>query len=168
VPDLVVDGAVTDPPTPGGAFLRSLAVPGWGHASIGSWGRAAVYATAQGLSWYTLVRTRLRLGAARERADTREDLLRSGMAREGVTDPAEIQARLEGDPGLREAEDLVSARERQQEDWIAVTIFLMLLGGADAFVSTHLKDFPDAIDVGAAPAPEGGVDLFVRLPVGGR
>jgi len=37
----------TGRPSPGGAFLRSVLVPGWGQAASGSYGRAAFYFLAQ-------------------------------------------------------------------------------------------------------------------------
>lgn len=167
-PDLVLGPSVLDPPSPGGAFLRSLAVPGWGHAAIGSYGRGAFYVTAEAGTWYALIRTRMRLNEARERASLRERNVRAGLEREGLTDPIEIEQRLDADPALQDIRGLVEAREGQQEDWLALGIFLMLLSGADAYVSAHLANFPDPIEVGVVPGVAGGVELAVRVPVGGR
>lgn len=167
-PDLVLGPSVLDPPSPGGAFLRSLAVPGWGHAAIGSYGRGAFYVTAEAGTWYALIRTRMRLNEARERASLRERNVRAALEREGLTDPIEIEQRLDADPALQDIRGLVEAREGQQEDWLALGIFLMLLSGADAYVSAHLANFPDPIEVGVVPGLAGGVELAVRVPVGGR
>lgn len=167
-PDLVLGRPVLDPPSPGGAFLRSLAVPGWGHAAIGSYGRGAFYVVAETGTWYALIRTRMRLNEARERASSRERNVRAGLEREGLTDPIEIETRLDADPALQDIRGLVEAREGQQEDWVALGIFLMLLSGADAYVSAHLANFPDPIDVGVVPGAAGGVELAVRVPIGGR
>ena len=164
-PDLVLGRPTLDPPSPGGAFLRSLAVPGWGHAAIGSYGRGAFYVAAEAGTWYALIRTRLRLVEARERASLRERVLREALAREGVTDPAEVQQRLDTDPALSDVRGLVASRESQQEDWVALGIFLMLLSGADAYVSAHLANFPDPIEVGVVPGVAGGVELAVRVPL---
>lgn len=167
-PDLVLGRPALDPPSPGGAFLRSLAVPGWGHAAIGSYGRGAFYVAAEAGTWYALIRTRMRLNEARDRASLRERNLRAGLEREGVTDPIEIEQRLDADARLQDVRGLVESRESQQEDWVALGIFLMLLSGADAYVSAHLANFPDPIDVGVVPGTAGGVELAVRVPVGGR
>lgn len=166
-PDLALGPSVLDPPSPGGAFLRSLAVPGWGHAAIGAKGRGAFYVITEGGTWYQLIRTRLRLLNARDHLDLRERAVRASLASDGITDPDEIEARLVSDPGVVGARSLVSSRESQQEDWVALAVFLMLLSGADAYVSAHLAGFPDPIDVGVLPGPDGGVELAVRVPVPG-
>ncbi len=167
-PDLVLGRPALDPPSPGGAFLRSLALPGWGHAAIGSYGRGAFYVAAEAGTWYALIRTRMRLNEARDRASLRERNLRAGLEREGLTDPIEIEQRLDADARLQDVRGLVESRESQQEDWVALGIFLMLLSGADAYVSAHLANFPEPIDVGVVPGTAGGVELAVRVPVGGR
>jgi hypothetical protein len=167
-PDLVLGPSALDPPSPGGAFLRSLAIPGWGHAAIGSYGRGAFYVAAETGTWYALIRTRLRLDEARERASSRERILRAALEREGVTDPLEVQQRVDADPALQDVQGLVESRESQQEDWVALGIFLMLLSGADAYVSAHLANFPDPIEVGVVPGVAGGVELAFRVPMGGR
>lgn len=167
-PDLVLGPSVLNPPSPGGAFLRSLAVPGWGHAAIGAYGRGAFYVAAEAGTWYALIRTRMRLNEARDRASSRERTLRAALEREGVTDPQDVQERLDANPALRDIQGLVEARESQQEDWVALGIFLMLLSGADAYVSAHLANFPDPIEVGVVPGVAGGVELAVRVPLGSR
>ncbi len=167
-PDLALGPSVLDPPSPGGAFLRSLVIPGWGHAAIGAKGRGAFYVATEAGTWYALLRTRLRLSEARDHLDLRERAMRSVLADEGITDPAEVEALLEADPEIADARGLVSSRESQQEDWLALGIFLMLLSGADAYVSAHLAGFPDPIEVGVLPGAAGGVELAVRIPVGGR
>jgi len=161
-PTIVVAPPVPDVPSPTGAFLRSLVVPGWGHAAIGSYGRASFYVAAASGTAYALIRTRLRLSEARERLALREGLLRDALAAEGVTGP-ELDARLDANPGLVDARGLVGARESQQEDWVALAIFLTLLGGADAYVSAHLANFPEPIQVGAVPGPTGGVELRIGI-----
>jgi len=164
-PDFVLGGpAERSPPSPRGAFLRSLVIPGWGHAAIGSYHRGAFYAAAESGIAYALVRTRLRLSEARDRVELREGVIRRSLAAEEVTDATEVANRLSADPRLADARGLVSARESQQEDWLALGIFLMLLGGADAYVSTHLANFPDPIEVGLLPSASGGVELAVRIP----
>lgn len=166
-PDVVFGPPMPDMPSPGGAFLRALAVPGWGHAAIGSYERGAFYAAVQSGTTYAFIRTRLRLSEARERAELREGVLRRSLEAEGVTEAADIEARLDGDPALTDIRGLVSARESQQEDWLALGIFVVLLSAADAYVSAHLAHFPEPIEVGAAPGAGGGLELAIRIPLGG-
>ncbi len=151
--------------SPRGAFLRALAVPGWGHTAIGAHTRGGFYFTLQAATAYTLIRSRMRLGEARERVAFREGFLRSQLAAEGVTDPTEVDGRLDGDPALRELRSLEDSRADQQEDMVALGIFLLFLSGADAYVSAHLSRFPDPIEVEARPAGGGRVDVGLRLRV---
>lgn len=153
--------------SPGGAFLRAVLLPGWGHASIGSYNRGAVYFAAEAATAFGLVKTRLRLSEARERLDLQRAFRRETLLRTGITDPEELAAALEEDEGLQELRGLVEARRQQQEDWAALGIFLLLLSGADAYVSAHLKDFPTPLELNAASAGGGRMELSVgvRLPL---
>jgi hypothetical protein len=170
-PEAVVQEAVDpDPFLPGqvgplGAFLRAVAVPGWGHASVGAHGRGGFYVTTQAVTGYMLVRTRSRLHAAEELRALREAAIRADLAATGVTDEILVQAALEGDAGWAGAERLAGARQQQFEDWLALGIFTVLLGGADALVSAHLQNFPD---VSLTPvSDEGRMEFRVAVPVGG-
>jgi hypothetical protein len=113
-----------------------------------------------------IMRTRGRLGEAQARATLRERVLRSAFEAEGLTDPLEIDQRLADDPALAGALRLTDARGDQQEDWVALGLFLLLLSGADAFVSAHLADFPEPIAVETAYLGSGAVEmeLSVFLP----
>jgi len=75
----------------------------------------------------------------------------------------QIEDGLEIDPLVVDARNRAEARQGQFEDWVAMGIFLTFLSGADAFVSAHLRDFPDPIDVQVGPSPEGGVQVAARL-----
>ncbi|MDH5590716.1 MAG: hypothetical protein OEZ37_11775 [Gemmatimonadota bacterium] len=152
--------------SPKGAFIRALVLPGWGHASIDSYTRGGFYFVAETASAWTLFRTRQRLQSARARADSREALLRAAMAARGL-DEAEVRTALEGDGLLQELDALVAAREEQQEDWVALGIFLLLLSGADAYVSAHLAHFPEPIVINAGPTADGRIEVSagIRLPL---
>lgn len=150
--------------SPGGAFLRAILVPGWGHASIGSYNRAAVYFAAETATVFGLVRTRLRLSEARERLDLQEDFRRTTLIRDGVP-PDSLRLRLDEDEVLDDLRGLVEARQQQQEDWAALGIFLLLLSGADAYVSAHLKDFPTPLELDAAATPDGRMELKVGVTI---
>ncbi len=162
------EAQATPPPlpiSPGSAFWRALLVPGWGHAAIGSYVRGGVYFTAQSATLYAWGRTRGRLNEARKSLRFRETVLRREIDKQGITDPDEIQGRLEEDVGYSNLTLLVDSREEQQEDLIAFSIFLMLISSADAYVAAHLARFPDPLDIGAAPSASGGIDLSLRVTI---
>lgn len=146
--------AVTQPgdsaaPGPGvsavGAFARSVVLPGWGQAYVGSPGRGAVYfAMEAGTAWMTY-KTWRQLEEAREVQGWMRD---TGLLAE--------TGKL----------DLVDAREQQFEDWVALSIFVLLFSGIDAFVTAQLADFGE--HVGVRPAADGGLGLEARLRIGPR
>jgi hypothetical protein len=151
---------------PGGALLRALLVPGWGHASIGSHGRGGFYLGTQAVVGWMLVRTRGRISAAEELETLRAAVVRRTLADEGIDDEVEIEAALAEDERVADARSLVAARQQQWEDWLAVGIFAVFLSGADAFVSAHLQPFPVEVDL--VPVNDRGrTELTVRIPVGG-
>ena len=149
--------------SPGGAFLRAILVPGWGHAAIGSYTRGGFYFGAQARFVYTTLRTNLRLGVAQDRLALRESRVRARLLEEGLTDPAEIDERLQADAGVAELTSLVDSRAQQREDLIALGIFVLLLSGADAYVSAHLSRFPEPLEVAATPTAPGVVELALRI-----
>jgi len=141
-----------------------MALPGWGHAAIGSYNRGAFYFVIESATAWSLIRTRQRLIDARRRVGFRETVLRQDLAAEGITDPAEIQSRLGADQKLSDLDALVTARKSQQEDWIALGVFMVFLSGADAYVSAHLSHFPQPLSLSATPAATPGrMDLTVRV-----
>ena len=156
------------PPSPGGAFLRAVLLPGWGHASIGSYTRGAFYFAAEATTGILLARTLRRLARARDALAVEEQWRTEALLSSGT--PADsIPALLDEDETLDGARGLVESRSKQIEDWVAVGIFLVFLSGADAFVSAHLQDFPAPLsaDVRLLPAAEGpAAQLEVRVGVG--
>jgi len=157
-----------EPPiSPGGAFLRSLALPAWGHAAIGS-GRGAFYTVAEAGSIFMLVRLRARVRSARDELALREAAARAAVIAAGETDPEAIEAAVLEDEAVDDAVRRLDAREGQREDWTAALIFSVLISGVDAYVSTHLQDFPTPITAGLRPSPWGGWEVAgqLRLPFG--
>lgn len=152
--------------SPGGAFLRSMIVPGWGHAAVGSYTRGGFYFGAEAMSGGMLLKSLLRQDAAEALVDLRREAAAARLRAEGREDPDSISVLVDADPEVQEAEGLLEARSEQVEDWAALGIFLLFMGAADAFVSAHLQDFPDPLDVNV-----GGngsvVEVKVSLPVGG-
>jgi hypothetical protein len=156
-----------EPTTPGGAFLRAVLLPGWGHASIGSYTRGGFYFAAETTAGFLLVRTVRRLDVAKQIRDLEEDRLALELLAAG-TDPDSIAALVDQDPEVARARRLVRSRRQQVEDWAALGLFMVFLSGADAFVSAHLRDFPEPIPVAVdvAPLPGGGIALGLSLAVG--
>ena len=155
------------PVAPGTAFLRAALVPGWGHSSIGSHTRAGFYFALEATTAYGLLRTRTRLNEVTARAEFRENVLREDLAAQGITDFDEIESALDSDATLEDMRNLADARRQQREDWAALGIFLLLLSGADAYVSAHLQNFPAPIEMQATPAGDGRVEVGFRIKVGG-
>ena len=149
--------------TPGGAFLRAVLIPGWGHVSIGANARAGVYFAIESAVAYGIIRTRRRISEAVSRANFREILLRENLNTQGVTDPNQIKGALESDATLADLKRLRESRGDQQEDLVAFGLFLLFLSGADAFVSAHLKDFPDPIAIEGGPTNDGRLEIGLRL-----
>jgi len=145
------DTIVREPPpldlerSPRGAFIRSLVVPGWGQAWVGSPVRGGVYfAMEAGALWMTY-KSRQKLHEARAEE--------AWLRRSGQLQPGELYG-------------LAREREDQVEDWMTIAIFLLFFSGADAWVSAHLADFGEHI--GVMPTPDGGMQFQARLPIGGR
>lgn len=149
--------------TPRGAFLRSAVIPGWGHAEVGAHGRGAFYFMVEAISGFMFVKTHTRLGLARDRRALRESVLTEKLLESGVEDPVELEELLAEDPVLEDLRGLEDSRSAQREDWAALGIFFLFLGGADAYVSAHLADFPGAVEVNATPSA--GMEVRVSLPV---
>ena len=153
------------PVSPGGAFIRALLLPGWGHASIGSYKRGGFYFTTEATTAIMLARVLRRLAIAKDARDLKESRVREALLAAG-TSPDSLPDLVDQDDGVAGARGLVFSRRQQLEDWVALAAFLVLLSGADAFVSAHLRDFPAPVVVEAAIGPGGSIELGLRLPVG--
>ena len=180
--DTADDGMVS----PRGAFLRSLVVPGWGQASVGSYGRGAFFFALQGVSYSMLFRTHQRLESARDiqirevrlAADSIHALIDAATTDEAcLANPTACEAahRLRGNPtAFRTAVDsstnvarmggLVESREDQMQDWITYTLFFTLMGGVDAYVNRHLIDAP--VDITSSIGRNGRYTVGVRVWTG--
>ncbi len=152
-------------PSPGGAFLRSMVLPGWGQAASGAHSRAVFYVLVESSSAYMVIKTQGTLTAARERLAFREEAAERRARAQGIMDPDSIRAFVDADEGVEDARALEESRTQQREDWLAFGLFMLLLGGADAFVSAHLSDFPEALTVEARSLPGGGPAVAVELRI---
>jgi hypothetical protein len=148
--------------SPRGAFLRGLALPGWGHAKVGSYSRGGFYIAAQSATGFMLFKTQSRHSRVRNRLDLLESVERARLEAEGVTNPAAVEDALGQNPLVADLRALEEVRNEQREDWIALGVFLVLLSGVDAYVSAHLSNFPVPVEIGA-PA-KGGIEVGFSLP----
>ena len=164
VPDSVPADSVPAGLSPSGAFLRSAIIPGWGHVETGSLTRGAFYFGWESLTAWMIYKSHRRLGAARRQVALWEDRVTARLLREGIQ-PENVEAQLERDPEIIRFRGLVDARVEQREDWAALGIFILLVSGVDAFVSTHLQDFPEPLTVEGDPVT-GTVEVAVRVPLG--
>jgi hypothetical protein len=167
-------------PLPRAAFVRAMVLPGWGHYSLGEYGRGSVYLAIQVTSWAMLAKSIQRLGQARDteigiaalgRDSVLMDLARAvqeadSAAARRLTSLAGFEAALAAYPGLQDARSLVTSRERHRQDWIVYTTVFTFAAAIDAYVTAHLKEFPSGIT--ALPAADGGVQVSFRLPLGTR
>ncbi|MCY4572030.1 MAG: hypothetical protein OXF01_04440 [Gemmatimonadetes bacterium] len=150
--------------SPPGAFLRGAIIPGWGHVATGSTTRGAFYFGWESLTGWMIYKSHRRLGAARRQVTLWEDRVTARLLREGV-EPESVEAQLERHPEIIRYRGLVDARAEQREDWFALGVFILLLSGVDAFVSTHLRDFPEPLTVEGDPVT-GTVEVAFRVPLG--
>jgi len=166
-------------PSPAGAFVRSLLVPGWGQAVYGAYVRGGVFFALQSGSWFMLLKTIGKLSEARSIEERRVGIVRDSLLAEAAEDPRlaeryqdpralelDVQRAADKDERVTAIRGLVRAREQQREDWIAMTIFVTLMSGVDALVNAHLADFPGRVVVD--PGADGRITLGVSLPAGGK
>lgn len=57
----------------------------------------------------------------------------------------------------------VSSKKQERQDWLVLLAFNHLFSAIEGYVSSHLWDFPEDLEVTAAPVP-GGVGASVRIP----
>jgi hypothetical protein len=149
--------------TPRGAMIRSSFVPGWGHARAGAYVRGGFYFLAESAVGLMVFKTQRGISRTNGRLGLREDVVRGRLVASGETDEVKIEAALAEDAEVEDLRALKESRLDQREDWLALGIFLMLIGGVDAYVSAHLSDFPAAVVIG--PTPAQGMELGISIPV---
>ena len=162
--DETVIQPVRDAISPRGAFIRSLIIPGWGHAAVGAQGRGGFYFLAQSASLWMVAQSHGLRSAARELRHLEASAADERLRGEGVTDPFERRQAVRADPRVVERQELVDTRAQQVEDWVALSVFLLLIISADAFVSAHLMEFPEPLGLEVQPLPGSGrVEVGLRL-----
>lgn len=148
-------------PSPVGAMARSFVLPGWGQASYDRYVRGGVYFMGHTGNLFMVFKTLTSLDEAREREDrivaaTEDRLLESG------TPPDSLDAQVDADASVVSIRRLVSARQEQREDWLALGLFWLLISGVDAYVTAQLADFPASI---GATTDGRSVGIMVTVPV---
>ena len=113
------------PITPGGAFLRSLVLPGWGQARLQRNVTAGVFLTFEGIALTMVWKASWQLDYARER------------------------------------NKYVTSHAQERQDWMALLIFNHFISAAEAYVSSHLYDFPEGLKLQALPRGRTGVGISV-------
>lgn len=149
--------------SPRGALLRSFLIPGWGQAATGSPGRGGFYLLAEAGSIWMLTKTAGHLSFATSVRRTVERETEQRLLAAGIR-PDSIPLLMDGDEGVVSARSLEESRRQQREDWLALGLFVLLLGGVDAFVSAHLQDFPEPLTVEPV-AGETGMRLEVGVSI---
>ena len=151
-------------PTPAGAFLRGALIPGWGHTVSGASTRGAFYFGVEAANGWMLYKSIRRLRNARQRVTFIEGRVTSRLRSQGIVGETALAEALDADADVLRARTLVESREEQREDWIALTLFFLLVSGVDAFVSAHLQDFPEPLTLEPSQMSE-GLEIGVSLPV---
>ena len=140
-----------------------MVVPGWGQAAAGSPGRGAFYFTVQSVAVWMILKTNKLLGSASDIVDMRRLDASERLMADPLVDPVDLAAAIEADLPVLSALELEEIRRQQREDWIAFAVFFLLLGGADAFVTAHLADFPEPLETVIRPLPNMGVEFGFKL-----
>lgn len=154
-------------PTPAGAFLRSVLIPGWGQGTVGSYWRGGIYFGGHIGNVFMLLKTRASLEEIRGREVRREAFVRDSLMEDDPEITAEeIAAAVEGDAVRAHAASLRGSREQQQEDWLVFGGFWLLANAVDAYVAAQLVDFPG--DLIIRPRADRRLELGVAIPAGGR
>jgi hypothetical protein len=166
-------------PSPMGALVRSIVVPGWGQFHVRSPGRGFAYMAVHGVNSFMLVKTFRRLDDARDRRDDALETARDSIQMQAATDtalaelleanPDTLDDLAAADPEANRLRQLSTSRRQQREDWMVWAGFWIVASGIDAFVAAHLADFPAEIDV--QPVRDSGearMEVGVRVPLGRR
>lgn len=133
---LVPRDSLTRPPiSPTRALLQSLAVPGWGQASLHRSTAGAIFTAVEVTSIAMLLQSKKELNAAK--SASRDSVLNVGGSGYVANPLAQV----------------VRTRRQAVEDWTALLIFTHLIAAADAFVAAHLWDVP--VQVGGQPTSGG-------------
>ncbi len=130
-PAVAPPAAPRPPVGPGGAFLRSFILPGWGQLVLHRPVTALVFAGVEA----TLV----------------------GLSVKAIHD-VKVARATDNSPDSA----LVTSRKRTREDWLVLLGFNHLMAGLEAYVASHLWDFPGDLRIRATP---GGIGASATIPI---
>lgn len=140
-----------------------MLLPGWGQAAVGAYGRGGFYFATEAAVGWMLFKTGRRRRAARDLVGLEEAEAEAFFIAQGIMDPDSLASRVDEDERVMEARELEETRSQQFEDWFAFGVFMLFLNGADAFVASHLADFPEALTTELRTYPTGEIELTVGL-----
>ena len=123
----------------------------------------AFYFAVQSVTMWMILKTTKTVGSASDILAMRRVDATERLMADPLVDPVDLPTLLEADLGVVDALQLQEIRRQQREDWIAFAVFFLLLGGADAFVTAHLADFPEPLETVIRPLPDMGVEFGFRL-----
>jgi hypothetical protein len=83
---------------------------------------------------------------------------------EGVTLGMAIKSSHELQYLRRTGSGSIKAKSQEKQDWLVLLAFNHPFSGIEAYVSAHLWDFPNDLEVSAAPLPDGGFGASIRVP----
>lgn len=83
------------------------------------------------------------------------------VAWEGVAAMMAIKAQQEANYLKEMGSGTLRAKRQEVQDWIVLWVFNHLFSGAEAYVASHLRDFPEDLRIQAVP---GGIGVAVPLP----
>lgn len=166
------DTATELPASPLGAMVRSMILPGWGQSKFDAYFRGGIYFAGWTGNWFMNFRNAYRLENVQARFDIRSDQVARQLIATS-SNPDSMRAQIDSFPSLvegavredslgNELRKLVRARQQQQEDWIAWSVFWVLASGIDAYVTAHLADFPAEVQM--HPGRNRSVTLRVGVP----
>lgn len=89
------------------------------------------------------------------------------IAWEGVTLGMTIQKTIELNDLKRQNADPQAIKDKRnaREDWIVLLVFNHLAAGVEAFVASHLADFPEDVKLRAVPMATGATGFGLTVPV---
>lgn len=84
---------------------------------------------------------------------------------EGVTLGMSIKTSHELSYLRRTGSGSVHSKEKERQDWLVLLGFNHLFSAIEAYVSTHLWDFPQDLEIRAVPMPDGGIGASIQIPL---
>lgn len=136
------------------AVLRSLALPGWGQASLDRPTAAALFIIVEAGSAAMIVKSKRSLDRAK---DARDDSIFVRWKVDDSGNPVVTVDPITGDtvPVPEYARDplvdRIPSRRGQLESWIAVLVANHFFSMADAFVAAQLSDIPRRVQIRRTP-----------------